>query len=107
MVAAALSRMKPAMWRALVLWLLLVVMQWGALWHTLGHLSAADGQAGLPEAACVWCAAYAQSGSALPATPAAPARVTAFAIHDCALPDAPVCPVVFLAYLSQAPPQFS
>ena len=93
--------------RACVLVLLLVVAQLGALGHALGHFKAGDDGGQAPETFCEWCAAYAQSGSALPAAGVAPLPAPIFAADTFAAPILPVRGVSFLAYRSQAPPALS
>lgn len=102
------SRNYPALLRSFVLVLLLAVAQLGALAHALGHLQGDEGQQGhAPETFCVWCAAYAQSGNAVPSAPAAAHFATAFVAPPLSLPAASMRQAVFFAYLSQAPPPLS
>lgn len=97
----------PALLRSFVLVLLLAVAQLGALAHALGHLQGDEGQGHAPETFCAWCAAYAQSGNAVPSAPAAPHFATAFVAPPLSLPAASMRQAVFFAYLSQAPPPLS
>lgn len=106
-MSTAASRSYPALLRSFVLVLLLAVAQLGALAHALGHLQGDDGQGHATETACVWCAAYAQSGNAVSSAPVVPHFAVALPLHDLPLPAVRLRPAVFHAYLSQAPPPLS
>lgn len=106
-MSSAAFRGYPAFLRGFVLVLLLVVAQLGALAHALGHLQGDDGQGHAPETVCVWCGAYAQSGSAVSSAPVAPHFAAALPPHEVPLPAARLRQAVFHAYLSQAPPPLS
>lgn len=96
--------MLSAVYRPLLLAIMLLLAQMGALFHAAGHL--AD-QHSLPETACEWCTAFANVSATAPGTlPLLPFQ--ALLSHSPAS-----CQAVFqaaplrLAYRSQAPPVLS
>jgi hypothetical protein len=95
--------------RIVVLLWLLVVMQLGGFAHALSHLAEGTRQdeGGRVEAACLWCAAQAQLGTALPATPSSLLLLSAQPPLVEAGGAACLRFARFTAYLSQAPPGFS
>ncbi len=96
-----------AVLRTCVLVALLVVAQLGAFGHLLGHFKAAHDGGQAPEVFCEWCAAYAQTGAAPPASTAVVLPVLVFTVEAFSPSVLPPRPLRFVAYLSQAPPILS
>lgn len=93
--------------RSLLLALLLTLVQLGAFTHALGHLKEGGDAGRAAETVCEWCAAYAQTGNALPSG-GLPLPLVDAAEATSVLPLlAPLRTVRFHAYLSQAPPRLS
>ncbi|MBP9714443.1 MAG: hypothetical protein KBD60_12270 [Sterolibacterium sp.] len=90
-----------------VLLVLLLVAQFGAYLHWLGHFSATHEGGPAPERVCSVCLAYAQGSAAHPAPALAVLPLPVCLAEEVAALFLPIRSRVFFAYLSQAPPVFS
>lgn len=89
---------------ALFLGALLLLAQFAALAHGLGHLHDHEDPGGAPEPACEWCLNFSQLGAAVPATgPCQPALGPATVLPAAPLATAPASSLPY-RYHSRAPP---
>jgi len=101
----SLRNLNPAgrftFFRALLLALLLLLAQAGALIHGVGHIL---DQGHGDEPACEHCLAYAAIGAGMASAPLAWSAPTHFIPHDAPVPVAPPTQAL-LSYQSRAPPR--